>query len=146
VISCLVPILKTFLIGGWLSIPLRFMPRHPPDLRLFSSLRAFHTGPCLIRSLRSIEFRLRFAQAAPAGGSFADFYLLKGFSNLISSCISRDGEKVAHSTAFHAQPVARALFISVPAHAPCQPVPPSLTLLHFIPQTFAHPDPAVDAS
>jgi len=143
------PILKTFLIGGWLSIPLRFMPRHPPDLRLLSSLRAFHPGPCLHRSLRSFAFRLRFAQSAPAGGAsvysgFEPFFHCHPFfflAILHLSLLRMNG----HSTSFNDQLSAGLHFLNCLYGISLGRDTPSLTLLHFIPQPFAHPVPAVCA-
>ncbi len=82
------------------------MPCLPPVFILPASLSTLRAGRCLFAHLRSIAFRIRFAQAAPAGDASLTFIFRLVFSFFIPSGITRDGEQVAHSTAYHAQPYA----------------------------------------
>ncbi len=56
------------------------MPCHPPVFILPASLNILRAGRCLFAHLRSIAFRIRFAQAAPAGDAFLTFMFSLGFS------------------------------------------------------------------
>jgi hypothetical protein len=122
------------------------MPCHPPVFILPVSLLTLRAGRCLFAHLRSIAFRIRFAHAVPAGDASLTFIFRLVFSFFIPFGISRDGVKVAHSTAFHAQPFARALLISVPFHAPYRPVPSSRPSLHCIPLPVRSVAPAGSSS
>jgi hypothetical protein len=139
-------VLNFLSFGGWHSISLRYMPCHPPVFILPASLPMLRAGRCLFAHLRSIAFRIRFAHAVPAGDASLTFIFRLVFSFFIPFGISRDGVKVAHSTAFHAQPFARALLISVPFHAPYRPVPSSRPSLHCIPLPVRSVAPAGSSS